>query len=321
MPQEFHVLRCFACSTFQVHIVKKSSNKWQCKMCNEKQSIKQVFGRGTGQECRVHVQKLNASRITSEEMQNSHCTEMTLQKEDLVYSEVQQFDPFNQPFQPQTSESKWSNFLQVDKEESSDDEDPIQMALRASDPRRVRKAKPRAPKPALANAEEEEENCSSSRKRTSNFNAEAKEVRVEGRRILTGIVAENKPSKWSRLLPNDQEDEEELQEQLVQPSEGSSKWGKFSHPNESKVFEFKPKTKVTSKWDHFTTSETSSDIETLVESPLEKSDPVPSIPQPTVSQGCNLKKATTPTAKKQRAIDFVLDETVDDDELDALLTL
>ena len=61
------VLRCFSCETFQVHQVrlegdgregagvavnssalsflqvKKSSNKWVCKICNEKQSVQKVI--------------------------------------------------------------------------------------------------------------------------------------------------------------------------------------------------------------------------------------------------------------------------------------
>jgi len=58
MPQSFHVVRCYKCRTFQVDIVKKS-NKWQCKMCGDKQSIKKVFSTGTGSECRSAVQQLN----------------------------------------------------------------------------------------------------------------------------------------------------------------------------------------------------------------------------------------------------------------------
>ena len=38
------VLCCFSCKTFQVSQVKKDP-KWVCKMCNEKQSLKQIFGR------------------------------------------------------------------------------------------------------------------------------------------------------------------------------------------------------------------------------------------------------------------------------------
>ncbi|XP_036423646.1 MRN complex-interacting protein [Colossoma macropomum] len=61
MGQEFHVLRCFSCQTFQVQQVKKSK-KWSCKMCGEKQSLIKEYGRGTGADCRRHVQKLNSLR-------------------------------------------------------------------------------------------------------------------------------------------------------------------------------------------------------------------------------------------------------------------
>ncbi|XP_039509688.1 MRN complex-interacting protein isoform X2 [Pimephales promelas] len=61
MVQEFHVLRCFSCQTFQVQQVKKSK-RWVCKVCGEKQSLKKEFGRGAAVDCRRHVQKLNALR-------------------------------------------------------------------------------------------------------------------------------------------------------------------------------------------------------------------------------------------------------------------
>ena len=46
MPQEFNILRCYSCHLFQVHFVKKEP-KWSCKVCSEKQSLKQVFFRWT----------------------------------------------------------------------------------------------------------------------------------------------------------------------------------------------------------------------------------------------------------------------------------
>uniref|UniRef100_A0A673FKA9 UPF0544 protein C5orf45 homolog n=1 Tax=Sinocyclocheilus rhinocerous TaxID=307959 RepID=A0A673FKA9_9TELE len=61
MVQEFHVLRCFSCQTFQVQQVKKSKT-WTCKVCGEKQSLMKEFGRGAAADCRRHVQKLNALR-------------------------------------------------------------------------------------------------------------------------------------------------------------------------------------------------------------------------------------------------------------------
>ncbi|XP_034258636.1 MRN complex-interacting protein isoform X1 [Pantherophis guttatus] len=58
MAQQFQVLRCCSCNIFQVQQVKKSK-KWNCKICDEKQSILRVFGQGSGVDCRRHVQKLN----------------------------------------------------------------------------------------------------------------------------------------------------------------------------------------------------------------------------------------------------------------------
>ncbi|XP_031365444.1 MRN complex-interacting protein [Apis laboriosa] len=58
MPQEMNILRCSSCKTYQVHIIKKAK-KWQCKICNFKQTFKQVYFKGSGKDCRVFVQKLN----------------------------------------------------------------------------------------------------------------------------------------------------------------------------------------------------------------------------------------------------------------------
>ncbi|KAG7271179.1 hypothetical protein CRUP_034694, partial [Coryphaenoides rupestris] len=68
MVQEFQVLRCYSCQTFQVQQVKKAKT-WSCKMCGEKQSVLKEFGRGTGADCRRHVQKLNAKRGEMEQEQ------------------------------------------------------------------------------------------------------------------------------------------------------------------------------------------------------------------------------------------------------------
>lgn len=42
-------------------IVKKSK-KWQCRVCNIKQSVRKEYFRGTGTECRAKVQELNLSK-------------------------------------------------------------------------------------------------------------------------------------------------------------------------------------------------------------------------------------------------------------------
>ncbi|XP_011873163.1 PREDICTED: UPF0544 protein C5orf45 homolog [Vollenhovia emeryi] len=63
MPQEMNVLCCYSCKMYQVHIVKKA-RKWQCKLCNAKQSVKQIYFQGSGKDCRLHVQHLNYLKTT-----------------------------------------------------------------------------------------------------------------------------------------------------------------------------------------------------------------------------------------------------------------
>lgn len=41
MPQVFRVVRCFSCEAFQVD-QKKKVNKFVCKVCNSKQSVRKV---------------------------------------------------------------------------------------------------------------------------------------------------------------------------------------------------------------------------------------------------------------------------------------
>ena len=64
MPrQQFQILRCHSCETFQVFIIKTKNVKWQCKLCNMKQSVKHAYNTSSSaQECRVQVQKLNNMR-------------------------------------------------------------------------------------------------------------------------------------------------------------------------------------------------------------------------------------------------------------------
>ncbi|PWA18681.1 hypothetical protein CCH79_00005492 [Gambusia affinis] len=70
MVQDFHVVRCFRCQSFQVQQVKKAK-KWSCKLCGEKQSLLKEFGCGSGADCRRHVQTLNAMRGAKMEEQEA----------------------------------------------------------------------------------------------------------------------------------------------------------------------------------------------------------------------------------------------------------
>jgi hypothetical protein len=43
MSQQFQVVKCCQCLTHQVDIKKKSTNKWDCKMCGQKQQLQYVY--------------------------------------------------------------------------------------------------------------------------------------------------------------------------------------------------------------------------------------------------------------------------------------
>ncbi|XP_062520495.1 uncharacterized protein LOC134195487 isoform X2 [Corticium candelabrum] len=88
MAQSFVVIRCYACSTFQVHQVKKSKT-WVCKLCGEKQSRRKVFAEGNGTECRHHVQKLNmASAVCGKNSEQSEYQYDVVEKENVTDCDV-----------------------------------------------------------------------------------------------------------------------------------------------------------------------------------------------------------------------------------------
>ncbi|XP_059279941.1 uncharacterized protein LOC132033843 [Lycium ferocissimum] len=63
MATVFIAVQCCECSTMQVKQQKKSSNKWTCVVCNQKQSVRKVFAQGyKAKEIRLFVQNFNMSR-------------------------------------------------------------------------------------------------------------------------------------------------------------------------------------------------------------------------------------------------------------------
>ncbi|XP_057974715.1 uncharacterized protein LOC131162355 isoform X2 [Malania oleifera] len=68
MSTTFNALQCCQCSTMQVKQQKKSSNKWTCVVCNQKQSVRKVFAQGfKAKDVRNFVQTFNMSRKFAEE--------------------------------------------------------------------------------------------------------------------------------------------------------------------------------------------------------------------------------------------------------------
>ncbi|XP_054453136.1 MRN complex-interacting protein-like [Anoplopoma fimbria] len=117
MVQEFNVLRCFSCQSFQVQQVKKVT-RWSCKLCGEKQSLLKEFGRGSGADCRRHVQKLNAMRGAMMEEQE-HNTWSLWKQVEADREDV----PEKQDQLRQTGSSRWSKYLDTPEEAEPEEED------------------------------------------------------------------------------------------------------------------------------------------------------------------------------------------------------
>ncbi|CAL8268969.1 unnamed protein product [Boreogadus saida] len=130
MAQQFHVLRCYSCQTYQVQQVKKAK-KWSCKICGEKQSVFKEFGRGTGADCRRHVQKLNAKRG---ELEQEHVTWSLREKDEEAGQSfgdgawaVSGHDvrPSNTEL---AEESRWDKYLLNRQQEREEPEDPVYLS-------------------------------------------------------------------------------------------------------------------------------------------------------------------------------------------------
>ncbi|KAM9741512.1 MRN complex-interacting protein isoform 1-T2 [Menidia menidia] len=117
MGQEFHVVRCFSCQSFQVQQVKKTS-RWSCKLCGQKQSLLKEFGRGPAVDCRRHVQKLNAMRGSMMDQQDHGLLRETLDQEEEEEEEggsPQTHQGGNQVGGSQVS--RWSKYLSREEAE------------------------------------------------------------------------------------------------------------------------------------------------------------------------------------------------------------
>ncbi|CAO2834134.1 unnamed protein product [Amaranthus hypochondriacus] len=66
----FIAVQCCECSTMQVKQQKKSSNKWNCVICNQKQSVSKIYAQSyQAKDIRKVVQSFNMSRKFHDEMQ------------------------------------------------------------------------------------------------------------------------------------------------------------------------------------------------------------------------------------------------------------
>ncbi|KAL4557686.1 hypothetical protein LXL04_035873 [Taraxacum kok-saghyz] len=125
MSTVFIAVQCFQCSTMQastplnldkqVKQRKKSSNKWSCVICNEKQSVRKVFSQGSmAKDVRKFVQSFNMSRQFVEQQQE--LLEETLDQEQIE----------NQTVKKRTD---WSEYIEPDINDVGIDDDEVKVAL------------------------------------------------------------------------------------------------------------------------------------------------------------------------------------------------
>jgi len=146
MVQTFRVLRCYQCESFQVDMEKKSA-KWQCKMCGERQSLKQVFARGSGPECRKAVQELNLKRMEVDRLEEQKLEAAIIMEEEN--RELERFAEYMEdekqhhvmkvegnleeaerlplaPMQAAASGSRWEKFLPSSTSTLEEEEDDLE---------------------------------------------------------------------------------------------------------------------------------------------------------------------------------------------------
>jgi hypothetical protein len=135
--QTFNIVKCFNCSMYQVDINKKSTNKWQCKLCGSKQTLKQVFFESDcAKDCRERVKQLNSLNGQRQEQQQNANLARHLDLNNL--DEYEQANESIDKHKPTavTTVSKWAKYLTKkefnkyygdnNQDEEEDEEEQIQ---------------------------------------------------------------------------------------------------------------------------------------------------------------------------------------------------
>ncbi|XP_017127647.1 MRN complex-interacting protein [Drosophila elegans] len=122
MSQQIRVLQCIQCKMYQVDIVKKA-NKWECKICRQKQELLREFFRGSGPECRAKVQQLNLDRGMQEEQLEENLF-LTAQQQ----LEQKENSPQKQEITlPKKTTNKWANYVDENTDKSTAQPTKIQV--------------------------------------------------------------------------------------------------------------------------------------------------------------------------------------------------
>ncbi|XP_061858539.1 MRN complex-interacting protein isoform X2 [Colius striatus] len=114
-------LRCCRCRRFQVQQAKRSG-KWSCSVCGQRQALQKVYGQGSGQDCRRHVQKLNLLQGEAEEAigWTSWCVEGSVNDNQTIEA---QHEGSSVQQEGRAEGSRWSKYLDKDSEDQGDGEE------------------------------------------------------------------------------------------------------------------------------------------------------------------------------------------------------
>ncbi|KAG9153114.1 hypothetical protein Leryth_012371 [Lithospermum erythrorhizon] len=107
-------LQCYHCSTMQVKQQKKSSNKWTCVVCNQKQSVTKIYARAfMAKDVRYFVQSFNMSRLAADQQIANNMNSNVAQSDGNQTVEVRQ-----------KKRTDWSEFIDNEDDNSiENDED------------------------------------------------------------------------------------------------------------------------------------------------------------------------------------------------------
>ncbi|XP_073276700.1 uncharacterized protein [Primulina huaijiensis] len=101
----------FTLSLLQVKQAKKSSNKWVCVVCNQKQSVLRVFAEGLmAKNIRQFVQKFNMSRQLSDRKESA------LEEGEDIFEE----EGFSVMEDQKKKRSDWTEYVEYDQDECSE---------------------------------------------------------------------------------------------------------------------------------------------------------------------------------------------------------
>ncbi|XP_028061061.1 uncharacterized protein LOC114264573 isoform X1 [Camellia sinensis] len=222
MSTIFIALQCFQCSTMQVKQKKKSSNKWTCVVCNQKQSVRKVFAQAfMARDVRKFVQTFNMSRQFAQQQ----CPDETL----APSPEHSSNQPLNNHNNTRTD---WTEY--IDPEDNDDDqvkdqrEDVFEPKIVTELPKALfKKPKLNTNSSGLGTENGEKGFRAVFSKRNSNKLVVSQDK--EPRKDLPTTV--NRASKWREYTAQDEEDisaDKEPRKDLPMMSKEAAKWRTYA---------------------------------------------------------------------------------------------